>query len=109
MADRVMVPADVPPRSGPMRPPPIVWFERTYLLNVALGAMSMLAYWSELRRVAPAGLLAASATIFLAVFVILTLLVARRRSQVAKWILVLLALLALSLSLPSLPASLAAG
>ena len=92
-----------------MRPQPILWFERAYLLNVALGAASVLAYWGDLRRVAQAGLLAATAVLFLVLLAILTLLVSRRRSRVARWIIVILTLAGVAISIPALPMSMRAG
>ncbi len=88
---------------------PIVYFERAYLLSIALGAASVAVYWGELRQVAPPLPLAIASALLLGAVATLALFVSRRRSEVCKWLLVALTVAGIALSLPSLPASLAAG
>lgn len=92
-----------------MRPQPIVYFERTYLLSVALGGASVAAYWGELRQVAQPVVLAVTSALMLGMMATLALFVSRRRSEVCKWIVIVLTVASIAFSLPSLPASLAAG
>ena len=92
-----------------MRPQPIVLFERLYLFSILLGVASTISYWGELSRLAPVASLAGVGFVLLAAMTTLVLLVSRRRSEVAKWVLVLITVAGLAFALPSLPASIAAG
>ena len=92
-----------------MRPQPIVYFERAYLLSLAIAVVSIAVYWGELRQVAPPLPLALASALLLGVVATLALFVSRRRSEICKWILVVLTVAGIAFSLPSLPASLAAG
>ncbi len=92
-----------------MRPQSIVYFERVYLLDVVLGLASIVAFWPELRRMVAAAQLAIVSALLLGLVATLVLLVSRRRSRIATWILVAVTLAGMAFSLPSLPASVAAG
>ena len=92
-----------------MRPQPILYFERAYLLSIALGVVSIAVYWRELLQVAPPVPLVVVSALMLGIVTTLALFVSRRRSEICKWILVLLTAAGLAFSLPSLPVSLAAG
>ena len=73
------------------RPAGIIWFERIMFGTLALGAIQSWLLWPSITSVAgPAFLLTVEAGV-LAFFAGLTLLVSRRRSNIAKWILIALA------------------
>lgn len=73
------------------RPASIIWFERIMFGTLALGAIQVWLLWPSIVNVAgPAFILTVEAVV-LTFFAVLTLLVSRRRSNVAKWILIVLA------------------
>ena len=92
-----------------MRPQQIVYFERAYLLSILFGLASVFAYWPVLRQVAPAGALVAVSVLLLGGMTALVLLVSRRRSVIAKWVLTAITAVGILLTLPSVPASAMAG
>jgi hypothetical protein len=82
-----------------MRPESIVWFERLYLGSLLIGLVQAVVEWEDsIREVPPAVVLAIDAFVF-GLGITLTLLVSRKRSNVAKWVNVLLFALYLPLLL----------
>jgi drug/metabolite transporter (DMT)-like permease len=80
------------------RPTSIIWFERIMFGTLALGAIQGLLLWPSIASVAgPAFLLTVEAGV-LAFFAALTLFVSRRRSKVAKWILIALAVVGVAIT-----------
>jgi len=80
------------------RPTSIIWFERIMLGTLALGIIQGWLKWPALAGVAePAFLLIVQAGV-LTFLTALTLLVSRRRSKIAKWILIALAVIGLPIT-----------
>jgi hypothetical protein len=80
------------------RPASIIWFEGIMFGTLALGAIQSWLLWPSIVSVAgPAFLLTVEAGV-LGFFAVLTLLVSRRRSNIAKWILIALAVVGLPLT-----------
>ncbi len=78
-----------------VRPASIVWFERLYLGSLLIGVVQSVIGWKDAIALAsPAFLLTVQAVVF-AFLVGLILLVSRERSNVAKWINVVLFVLGL--------------
>ncbi len=99
-----------------MQPPSIINFSRIFLASIALAtalaAFRFPALKSALIRQEPTaaslgdGVLALAITLGQVVMLVLWFLIARRASNVAKWILVLLTLLGFALLMPEMRASL---
>ena len=77
-----------------MRPATIVTFERLIFAMLALGLVQL---WSNLQKLTtlPKGFVLMIAAAMVALIILLTLLVSRRRSKVAMWISIVLFLLGL--------------
>jgi hypothetical protein len=77
-----------------MRPATIIWFERLIFAMLALGSIQA---WSNIHRriELPRSTLLLVAVVMVGLVTCLTLLVSRRRSKVAMWILIALFLLGL--------------
>lgn len=89
------------------RPAEIVWFERLMLVTLALGLLhGVLLVPTSRFGVGPALALIVPSIVVFALFVSLTLLVSRRRSSVAKWLLIALMALVLAISIRQLVSSL---
>lgn len=80
-----------------MRPKSIVWFEILILSSLVLGVFKSLFAPEEPLQQAPLSFVLFVQAGVLAVTVVLTLLTSRRRSKIAKWVLVVLYLLGLPL------------
>jgi hypothetical protein len=100
-----------------MRPQAIRNFERLSLLAVAIAAIVLLLNWNlfvaavrmrVLGTGIEAGLIVLS-LLYLGLLVLLILLISRRASLVAKWILVLIIALELVYTVPAIPGMLRAG
>jgi hypothetical protein len=73
------------------RPDSIIWFERLYIGSLAVSVAIMVVGWDAVRSGAiPPFYLVAGLFVGLVLPVILVLLVSRRRSGIAKWILFML-------------------
>ncbi len=81
------------------RPIEIIWFERIMFGTLALGAINLWAAWSSVDAVAGPVLPLTFAVALWALFAALILLVSRRRSNMAKWILIGLAVVGLPMFL----------
>ncbi|MDB5682386.1 MAG: hypothetical protein JWM75_84 [Sphingomonas bacterium] len=92
-----------------MRPRQILYFERAYLLSLAIAVVSLFLYWDALQAVASPILLVGASVVLMGVMVTLVLLTSRRRSAVAKWLLVVLTTIGIVMALPSVGGSLSAG
>lgn len=97
-----------------MRPASIVTFERIVLLIVLLSAASAFLEWDRtVAQLAAAGVgsgaLIGTLAAALGLTLLLAWLIARRRSNAARWIYILLTLLMIALAVPSLPRVLDAG
>jgi RsiW-degrading membrane proteinase PrsW (M82 family) len=86
------------------RPVHIVWFERIIFVTLALGMLNTALTWQQLTAVSGPTLLLFVQGVILAVMVTLTLLISRRHSKIAKWVMVGLFLLGLPMFLSSLAA-----
>jgi hypothetical protein len=96
-----------------MRPKSIIMFERLFLASLALGALNFLLGYEDLAQLAAndpglrrlglgSGFLVGIVAASYAVYLLLWHLIARRASNMAKWILVLFAVLGLLSALPTL-------
>jgi hypothetical protein len=83
-----------------MRPNAIVNFERFYILALLIGVAVMLTGWNEMAAATGPVLLAVVLAISVGLTLLLVLLISRRRSTAAKWILIVLFAIGLALSLP---------
>ena len=81
-----------------MRPESIVWFERLYIASLAIAAAVVAMGWDSTGRI-PTIVLLAGIALGLLLPLVLVLLVSRRRSGIAKWVLVALFLLGLAANL----------
>jgi uncharacterized membrane protein len=72
------------------RPKEIVWFERGIIASLFLGAINSWLAWPELVALGGMAFLITIQIFTFAIMIGLTLFVSRRRSNVAKWILVAL-------------------
>ena len=73
------------------RPNSIIWFERLYIGSLMIAAAVMAMGWDAVRTDAiPPGVLIAGVSLGLLLPLLLILLVSRKRSRVAKWLLVAL-------------------
>ncbi len=70
------------------RPPQIVWFERLMIATLVLGAVNGQYIWSLLAPVLGPAFLAGVLLFIGAITLTLTLLISRRRSSLAKWIMI---------------------
>lgn len=70
------------------RPVEIVWFERIMFGTLALGIVHSALLWSITRSTVGPGFALIAPSIVLAIYISLTLLVSRRRSSVAKWLII---------------------
>jgi hypothetical protein len=74
-----------------MRPQAVIWFERLNLATIALGAVQSWLAWDSIRQLGQSIAFILTIQILVAALVIgLTLLISRRRSKVAMWILIVL-------------------
>jgi glucan phosphoethanolaminetransferase (alkaline phosphatase superfamily) len=73
-----------------MRPGAIILFEILYLLALLLGVAQDVIGWRELTEAAPTHYTLLIQTFALAITIFLILGVSRRRSKIAKWLLVLM-------------------
>lgn len=71
------------------RPGPIVWFERIIFATLAMGIMQSSLGWRAATSLAPWPFVLGVQAFVLLSMAGLTLLVSRRRSNIAKWILIL--------------------
>lgn len=78
-----------------MRPREIVLFERIMFGTLLLGVIKSYLSWDQLVALAPAAVVIGGQTLIIALMAGLTLLVSRRRSNIAKWVLVALFVLGL--------------
>ena len=69
-----------------MRPDSIIWFERLFLATLLIGLVHSAATWNESVAIASPAFVLAVQAFSIAVVLTLTLLVSRKRSNVAKWI-----------------------
>jgi hypothetical protein len=90
-----------------MRPSPIIWFERIALLAFALGILNICLGWEHqlgpVRSLLRVAVFGAAQVIYFGSWLLLIWLISRRGSGVARWIYVILVLMAASLLLWSLP------
>src|SRR5687767_12462675 len=77
-----------------MRPRTIAWFELLSLAGVALSLAFTVMIWEETTRALGLVVLSVVLAVFLSLFIMLILLVSRRRSRIAKWVMVAFAALA---------------
>jgi len=68
------------------RPTEIIWFERIIIATLAVGVFNSWLAWPELSAMAGPEFAISTQLFTLAVILGLTLLISRRRSNVAKWI-----------------------
>src|SRR5690349_15005662 len=73
------------------RPIEIAWFERIIIASLALGALNSWLAWPQLLALGSPGFLISVQLFTFAVMLGLALLISRRRSNVAKWINIALA------------------
>ena len=91
-----------------MRPASIVTFERIVLLIVVLSAASAVLTWDATAAQLSAGgvgegILFGALAVLLGLILLLSWLIARRRSNIARWLYVLLMLGTIGVSVPALP------
>ena len=77
------------------RPSSIAWFERLYIGSLAIAAAGMAAGWDATSRI-PTLYLVIGLALGLLLPLALVLLVSRMRSNIAKWVLILLFLIGLA-------------
>lgn len=73
-----------------MRPREIVLFERIMFGTLLIGVIKSYLSWDHLVAIAPAAVVIGGQALIIALMAGLTLLVSRRRSNIAKWVLVAL-------------------
>lgn len=81
------------------RPTEIIWFERIILGTLALGAFNSWLAWPQISAMRGPGFAISTQLFTFAVLLGLTLLISRRRSNVAKWISVAMFLVGLPFAL----------
>lgn len=99
-----------------MRPQSIIMFERLFLASLALGVLGLILSYGQIADLATSdpgmqqlglgsGFLIGVVAVSYAVYLLLWFLIARRASNVAKWILVVFTVLGVLSALPSLTGS----
>jgi NADH:ubiquinone oxidoreductase subunit K len=83
-----------------MRPKTILWFETLYLGSLAIAVVKIAVEWRETRAALPTHFILAVLAFSLILTTALVLLVSRRRSRVAKWVMAVLYALGLTAYLP---------
>jgi hypothetical protein len=81
------------------RPLEIVWFERLIIGTLLLGALNSWLSWQQLASLRGPSFAIATQSLTFACLLGLTLLVSRRRSNVAKWAFIILFVLGLPFSI----------
>jgi hypothetical protein len=84
------------------RPREILWFERIMIATLALGILNSWLAWPPLAALRGAAFALTVQSLTLLIMLSLTLFVSRRRSSIAKWILIGLAVLGLPMFLEHL-------
>lgn len=92
-----------------MRPTEIAWFERIVIATLVLGALNSWLAWPQLVALGGTAFLITVQVFTLGIILLLTLLISRRGSNVAKWISVALFVLGLPFSIQDLAAGTALG
>lgn len=75
-------------RGRRMRPKTVIAFETLYLITLGMGLIHSVATWNEAVALASPGFILFVGASTLVLMLVLTLLVSRRRSNVAKWIMI---------------------
>lgn len=70
------------------RPNGVVWFERIIIATLALGLLNIWLAWPKVAAVRGPAFLLTTQLLTLAVLLALALFISRRRSNIAKWIMV---------------------
>jgi hypothetical protein len=81
-----------------MRPDTVIWFERLFLMSLALGVFKAWYAWNEAVALAPAPFVLFVEVSTIILILALVLFVSRARSRVAKWILIVIFILGLPAS-----------
>jgi len=81
-----------------MRPTTIVAFEALYLVTLAIGILQAYLGWQQLQAMASPFFIVTIQLVTLGLLVVLILLVSRRRSRFAKWVLVVLFVIGLPMT-----------
>ena len=82
-----------------MRPTTIVAFEALYFVTLAIGVLQAYLSWDQLQAMASPFFIVTIQIVTVGLLILLTLLVSRRRSRFAKWVLVVLFVIGLPMTL----------